>query len=180
MTARRCQFGRCSFVPPEGFILESGASRNDFSDTACGCESTLPPVCLTLSAPRVRPVVPEISENPEHLISRAYPVVITLTTQVAPGLSPLDFLGQTITVLQDSLDGFNICYCRETRIGHHPAAASEYSFQSVFRLHHLSLAWHMGLELATATLAVPTAGVEKSWEDLRRFAESVRLITCNP
>lgn len=175
MTARRVQYGRCSFVPPEGFALEPGASRNESPDTACGCESALLPVCLTLSAPRVRPAVPEISENPEHIISRAYPVVITLTTQVAPGLPPLDSLSQTIRVLQDSLDGFKIHFCRETPIGGHPAAASEYSFQSVFRLHHLSLAWHMGPELATATLAVPTAGVEKGWEDMRRFAESVRL-----
>jgi hypothetical protein len=44
-----------------------------------------------------------------------------------------------------------------------------------FRIYRLNCAWFAEKELVVSTLMVTEPGVERGWNDLRRFVESVRL-----
>ena len=175
---RRIQYGRCSFVLPEGFEIQEKASFTGANSSTCGhcTEKGDMPVSLTLNRTAAHPGLPNESEHPEQINPDAYPVSITLITRKAfYNAGVLDYLNEASRVLQKNLKDFEIHYCTEDNVGDYPAARAQCSFQSNFRLFLLSLAWLIDGEIATSTMRVPHSGVKKGWDNLRGFVESVRL-----
>ncbi len=106
----------------------------------------------------------------------AYPVSMILTTFVAENVSPLAYLLEACKVYQDHFNDFKVHFSREDRVGKFPAALSQYSYETNFRLFSLNFAWLTDeQELVTAMTTVPASGLVKGWDNLRRFVESVRL-----
>jgi len=103
MGARRVQYGGCSFVPPDGFVIQEEASFGR-SDTAIGAEFVQrrkSPLCVTLTSTAVHPEVVDFSESPEDMNPDAYPATLTLNTFVAHfTASALDYLLNTGEVLK--------------------------------------------------------------------------------
>ena len=178
MIAPRIRFGGCSFIPPEGFIVQEEASLADPSASTCeDCfNETKLSVSVTLISTAVHPEVPDYSESPEDMNPDAYPPTLTLTTfPECCNVSPRDHLRNTGEVLKDHLEGFKTNYCKNDVVGGFPAARSQYSFQTNFRILRLNLAWIIHGMLVTSTMTLTESGREKGWRDLRKFAESVRF-----
>ena len=178
MSAQRIRFGGCTFNPPEGFSLQEKASIPHSDASHCGdrIHKTKPTVSITLIKTVVLPNVPDYSESPEDMNPDAYPSMLTLTT--LPGqnnVSPLYYLRNTGEVLKAYFEGFKSDFCRYNEIGKFPAACSQESFLTNFRIFRLNIAWFINGTLVTSTMTVTQSEVEKGWTDLRRFAESVRL-----
>jgi hypothetical protein len=176
MGARRVQYGGCSFVPPEGFILQEEASfgkTNAFigKEFVKGRKS---PLCVTLSSTAVHPDVVDFSESPEDMNPDAYPATITLNAFVAHfTASALDYLRNTGQVLKKHFKNFQTDFCKEDRVSGLPAAQAQCSYLTNFRIFQLHFAWLANAVLVTATMTVTESGVEKGWADLRAFVETV-------
>jgi hypothetical protein len=178
MTAPRIRFGGCSFIPPEGFIVQEDASLPNPSVSTCEhcLNATKPSVSITLISTAVHPEVPDYSESPEDMHPAAYPPTLTLTTVPECGnVSPLDHLRSTGAVLKDHLEGFKTDYCRNDVVGGSPAACSQDCFHTNFRILRLNLVWIIDGMLVTSTMTLTEPGRKKGWRDLRKFAESVRF-----
>ena len=176
MTSRRIPYGRCSFVPPEGFVVVEKASSPVATSSGCSqCGDTVKEaVSITLTKTAAYTGAPDYSENPEDMNPDAYPVSITIVT-LSKSVSPWDYLHETSSVLRVCLNDFTLHFCGKDRIGEYEAAWSQCSFQSNFRIFLLTFAWIADGEFVTATMTVTDSGVGKGWKDLRRFVESVRL-----
>jgi hypothetical protein len=178
MVPKRVQYGRCSFVLPDGFVLQERASHGNerFSDCMYGNDGEKAPVCITLTSTAVHPDEPVFTLLPEDMNPDAYPVSITLTSLVAPqNVCPLDHLHHTADVLQRYYKGFEVGYCKKTRVGEYSAACAQYSFVTNFKIFQLIIVWRADKELVTCAMMVSESGVEKGWKELRRFVDSIRL-----
>ncbi|MCG6916919.1 MAG: hypothetical protein LJE89_05150, partial [Deltaproteobacteria bacterium] len=85
MGARRVRYGGCSFVQPDGFVIQEEASfgsADTFSDSDF-VEKRKSPLSITLISTAVHPDVVGFSESPEDMNPDAYPVTLTLNTFVA-------------------------------------------------------------------------------------------------
>ena len=179
MSEERIQFGGCSFIPPEGFVVEQNASleKAALSNSEQCCDRTNRSICITLISTAVHPDVPDYSDSPDDMTPDAYPATLTLTT--FPGqrsVSPLAHLRNTEKVLKDHLQRYQIDYLESETIGGSLAAArSQSSFVTNFRIFRLNYAWAVNGVLFTSTMTVTESGVEKGWTDLRRFVDSVRF-----
>jgi len=178
MIPRRIQYGRCSFVLPDGFILQEGASHvNAHSSGRMHCvEGAKVPICITLTSTAVHPGVPVFSLLPEDMNPDAYPVSITLTSLMAPNdACPLDHLRKTADVLRRYYRSFEVSFSKKSRVGEHSAARAQCSFVTNFKIFQLIIVWLADKELVTCTMMVSESGVEKGWKKLRRFVDSIRL-----
>ncbi|NIR18092.1 MAG: hypothetical protein GWN86_31025 [Desulfobacterales bacterium] len=178
MSSQRVQYGYCSFVPPEGFVIQDKASFVG-SDSVNGAElldGRKSPLCITLSSTAVHPDVLDFSESPEDMNPDAYPVTLTLNTFVAHfTASALDYLRNASEELKKHFTDFRTDFCQETTVGEFPAARSQFSYVTNFRIFQLHYAWLADAVLVTTTMTVTESGVEKGWADLRNFVESVTI-----
>jgi hypothetical protein len=178
MGARRVQYGGCSFVPPDGFVIQEEASFGR-SDTAIGAEFVQrrkSPLCVTLTSTAIHPDVVDFSESPEDINPDAYPATLTLNAFVAHfTASALDYLHNTGEVLKKHFKSFQIDFCEEDKVGGLPAAQAQCSYMTNFRIFQLYFAWLVNAVLVTATMTVTESGVEKGWAELRSFVESVTI-----
>lgn len=177
MTSKRIQIGRCSFIPPEGFVVQKEASLTSPHPSGyMTCADGTTPICITLTSTKVYPDVPDFSNCPEDMNPVAYPVSITLTTFMAHGNAhPMDHLRKTDQVLQGHFKNFKIGFYKKYMVGKYQAARSQCSFVTNFRIFRLNFAWLAEKELVVSSMMVTESGVEKGWNNLRRFVESVRL-----
>jgi hypothetical protein len=178
MTSRRIHYGRCSFVPPHGFVLQKGASlEHPPSSNHIQCfGKEQASVCITLTSSAVHHDVPDFSESPEDMNPDAYPATLILTTLLAQqSVSPLDHLRHTAEVLKGHFEGFRMDFCEKDIVGEFPAARSQGSFVTNFRIFRLNYAWAVNGMLFTSEMTLTESGVEKGWTDLRKFVESVSL-----
>jgi hypothetical protein len=176
MGGRRIDYGGCSFVPPEGFVIQEETSYVS-SDTSTGAElfdRRKSPLCITLSSTAVHPDVPDFSESPEDMNPDAYTVTLTLNTFVAHfTVSALDYLRNAGEELKKHFTDFQTDFCEEDTVGEFPAARSQYSLVTNFRIFQLHYAWLANSMLVTATMTVTESGSARGWTDLRNFVESV-------
>ena len=177
MTSKRIQVGRCSFIPPEGFVVQTEASiTSPHPSGYMTCTDGTTPICITLTSTKVYPDVPDFSNCPEDMNPVAYPVSITLTTFLAHGNAcPMDHLRKTDQVLQGHFKNFKIGFYKKYMVGKYQAVRSQCSFVTNFRIFRLNFAWLAEKELVVSSMMVTESGVEKGWNDLRRFVESVHL-----
>ncbi|MEE8481186.1 MAG: hypothetical protein V3T59_08110 [Desulfobacterales bacterium] len=177
MTSKQIQVGRCSFIPPEGFVVQKESSLTSPHPSGyMTCTDGTTPICITLTSTKVYPDVPDFSNCPEDMNPVAYPVSITLTTFMAHGNAyPMDHLRKTDQVLQGHFKNFKISFYKKYMVGKYQAALSQCSFVTNFRIYRLNCAWFAEKELLVSTMMVTESGVEKGWKDLRRFVESVHL-----
>lgn len=178
MHAHRIRYGRCSFIPPERFILQEEASIIHSEDGCCkdSTRQVKPAFSITLIKTVAHTGVPDYSQTPEDMNPDAYPPTLTLTSLPGQGnASPLNYLRNTGEVLKSHFKGFNVDSCRNDVIGNFPAARSQESFLTNFRIFRLTFAWMINGMMLTSTMTVTQSVVEKVWADLRLFAESVRL-----
>lgn len=178
MGARRVQYGGCSFVPPDGFVIQEEASFG-ISNASVSEEfvpRTKSPFSVTLTSTAVHPDVVDFSESPEDMNPDAYPATLTLNAFVAHfTASALDYLRNTGEVLKKHFKSFQTDFCKEDRVGGLPAAQAQYSYVTNFRIFQLHFAWLVSAVLVTATMTITESGVEKGWADLRGFVESVTI-----
>lgn len=176
MGARRIEYSGCSFVPPEGFIIQKEGSFGE-ADSAKSTElfnRRKSPLCITLASTAVYPDVPDFSESPEDMNPNAYPVTLTLNTFVAHfTASALDYLRNTGEELEKHFSAFRTNFCEEATVGEFPAARAQYSLVTNFRILQLHYAWLVNSMLVTATMTVTKSGSARGWTDLRNFVESV-------
>jgi hypothetical protein len=178
MNPKRIHYGRCSFVLPEGFIVQERASQVNAHPSGFmpGIEGAKAPVCITLTSTAVHPRVPVFSLLPQDMNPDAYPVSITLTSQIAPNdACPLHHLRTTADVLRRYYKGFELGFCKRSKVGEYPAARAQCSFTTNFTIYQLLIVWLVDRELVTCTAMVPEAGVETGWKGLERFVDSIRL-----
>ena len=178
MGARRVQYGGCSFVQPDGFVIQEEASFRspDTSKDSESVERRRSPLSITLISTAVHPDVVDFSESPEDMNPDAYPVTLTLNTFVAHfTVSALDYLRNTGEVLKEHFQNFQTDFCEEDKVGGFPAARAQCSYLTNFRIFQLHFAWLANAVLVTATITVTESGVEKGWADLRSFVESVAI-----
>jgi hypothetical protein len=134
------------------------------------------PVCITLTSTAVHPDEPVFSLLPEDMNPDAYPVSITLTSLMAPhNARPLDHLRKTADVLRRYYKGFEVSYCKKTRVGEYSAARAQHSFVTNFKIFQLIIVWLADKELVTCSMMVSESGVKKGWKEMRRFVDSIRL-----
>ena len=178
MNGRRVQYGYCSFVLPDGFVIQEEGSfggGDSTEDTELSTERKSP-LCLTLTSTTVHPEVPNFSESAEDMNPHAYPITLTLNTYVAHfAASALDYLHHAAEELEKHFTGFQTDFCQEDRVGEFLAARSQCSYVTNFRIFQLQFAWLAKAVLVTATMTVTESGVEKAWADLRTFVESVTI-----
>jgi hypothetical protein len=178
MGTRRIEYGDCSFVPPEGFVVQEEASYFS-SDTSTGAELVdrrKSPLCITLASTAVYPDVPDFSESPADMNPDAYPVTLTLNTFVAHfTASALDYSRNAGEELKKHFTDFQTDFCQEDTVGEFPAARSQFSYLTNFRIFQLQFAWLANAVLVTTTMTVTESGLEKGWTDLKNFVESVYL-----
>jgi hypothetical protein len=178
MGGRRIEYSGCSFVPPEGFVIQEEASyvSSDTSTAAEVFDRRKSPLCITLASTAVYPDVPDFSESPKDMNPDAYPVTLTLNTFVAHfTASALDYLRNAGEELKKHFSAFRTDLCEEAKVGEFPAARAQYSLVTNFRIFQLHYAWLVNSMLVTATMTVTESGVEKGWGNLRAFVESVRF-----
>jgi hypothetical protein len=178
MADRRVYYGGCSFVPPDGFVLQKEASlpSPDTSKEAGLFYKRKVPVCITLTNTAVHPDVADISEFPEDMNPDAYPVILTLNTYVNRFTgSALHYLRNAGEVLKNHFTDFHIDFYEEDRVGEFPGARAQYSFVTHFKIFQLHVAWLAHGILATSTTIVTESGLKKGWADLRSFVETVRI-----
>jgi hypothetical protein len=178
MSSRRVQYGYCSFVPPEGFVIQNEASfgGSDSSNGAKLLDGKKSPLCITLTSTAVHSEVVDFSESPADMNPDAYPVSLTLNTFVAHfTVSALDYLRRASEELKKHFAGFRIDFCEDDTVGEFPAARAQFSYLSNFRIFQLHFAWLVNAMLVTATMTVTESGMAKGWRDLREFVESARF-----
>ena len=178
MNPQRIQYGRCSFVLPDGFIVQERASHvNAHLSGSMHCiDGAKSPVCITLTSTNLHPRAPVFSLLPEDMNPDAYPLSITLTSLMAPhNACPLDHLRNTADVFRSHFKGFEMSFCKRSRVGEYPAAHAQCSFATNFKIFQLLIVWLVDKELVTCTMMVSESGVEKGWKDLERFVDSIRL-----
>lgn len=178
MSSQRVQYGYCSFVPPAGFVIQDKASfvGSDSAKGAVLSDGRKSPLCITLSSTTVHPHVPDFSQSPEDMNPDAYTVTLTLNTFVAHfAASALDYLRNAGKELEKHFTDFQTDFCREDAVGEFPAARSQSSYLTNFRIFQLQFAWLANAVLVTTTMTVPESGLEKGWTDLRNFVESVTI-----
>jgi len=164
MIPQRIQYGRCSFVLPDGFIVQERASHvNAHPSGSMHCiNGAKVPVCITLTSTAVHPGEPVFSLRPEDMNPDAYPVSIILTSLMAPhNACPMDHLRKTADVLGSYYKDFEVSYCNKSRVGEYPAARAQCSFVTNFRIFQLIIVWLADKELVTCTMMVSESGVEK-------------------
>ncbi|MGD9037416.1 MAG: hypothetical protein PVF10_12710 [Syntrophobacterales bacterium] len=178
MSSQRVKYGHCSFVPPQGFVIQNEASYGG-SDSANGAkllDGRKSPLCITLSSTAVHPEVADFSESPEDMNPDAYTVTLTLNTFVAHfAASALDYSRNAGEELKKHFTDFQTDFCQEDTVGGFPAARSQFSYLTNFRIFQLQFAWLADAVLVTTTMTVTESGLEKGWGDLRDFVESVRF-----
>ena len=178
MGARRVQYGGCSFVPPDGFVIQEEASfgRSDTPTGEAFAQKRKSPLCVTLTSRAVHPDVVDFSESPEDMNPDAYPATLTLNTFVAHfTASALDYLRNAGEVLKKHFKSFQTDFCKEDKVGGSQAARAQCSYVTNFRIFQLHFAWLANAVLVTATMTVTQSGVEKGWAELRSFVESVTI-----
>jgi len=178
MSSQRVQYGYCSFVPPEGFVIQNEASfgGSDSSNGANLLNGRKSPLCITLTSTAVHPEVPDFSESAADMNPDAYTVTVTLNTFVAHfAASALDYLHNAGAELKKHFTDFQTDFCEEDTVGEFPAARSQFSYLTNFRIFQLQFAWLANAVLVTTTMTVTESGLEKGWTDLRKFVESVRF-----
>ena len=175
MVSRRIEYGSLSFTLPEGYsVLEEAslfAPRNG-ADQDTGVPG--PPVTVTLVGTAAHPDVPDYSESASDMKPGAYPSSITLSIK-EQGEPPMAFLHNMEKVMKSHFAGYKIHFIENAWIGEHPAARSQSTLESHFRIFRLNYAWHMKRELATACLTVTASGVKEGWSSLRDFAVSASI-----
>ena len=178
MNSKRIQYGRCTFILPDGFVIQHEASHISPHSSSCAHGENLKktPVYLTLASTGVHPDVPDFSESSEDLCPDAFPSSIILTTNKSMIHGrPIEHLRKTEEVLQRYFKNFKIDFCEKDRVGEFAAAKAQSSFVTNIRLFRLNLAWLADRELVTSTMMVSEPGVNKGWVNLRRFVESLSL-----
>jgi hypothetical protein len=177
MIPKPIQYGRCSFVLPDGFIVQERASYIQAHPYGpVDLHGKKMPICITLTSTAVHPDVPVFSLLPEDMNTEAYPVNITLTSRMATsGAHPLHHLRKTVDVFRECYKGFEVGFCKKTRVGDYRAAHAQCSFLTNFTIFQLIIVWLVDKELVTCTMMVPESGVEKGWNTVRMFVDSVRL-----
>jgi hypothetical protein len=178
MMSRQIQYGRCSFVLPDGFIVQERASH--VHEHPPGflyyIDGAKVPICITLTSTAVHHGSPVFSLLPEDMNPDAYPVSLTLTSLMVPhDACPFHYLRKTADVLRGYYRGFEVSFCKRTRVGGYPAARAQCSFVTNFKIFQLHIVWLVEKELVTCTMLVSESGVEKGWKKLRRFVDSIRL-----
>ena len=178
MGARRVQYGGCSFVPPDGFVIQEEASygrANAFTGEEL-VQRRKSPLCVTLTSTEVHPNVVDFSESPEDMNPDAYPATLTLNAFVAHfTASALDYLCNTGEVLKKHFQSFQTDFCNADSVGGLPAAQAQFSYVTNFRIFQLHFAWLVNAVLVTATMTVTESGLEKGWANLRSFVDSVTI-----
>ena len=178
MSSQRVQYGYCSFVPPEGFVIQNEASfgGSDSSSGAKLLDGRKSPLCITLTSTAVHPEVVDFSESPADMNPDAYPVTLTLNTFVTHfAASALHYLRNAGEELKKHFTDFQTDFCQEDTVGEFPAARSQFSYLTNFRIFQLQFAWLANAVLVTTAMTVTESGLEKGWGDLRDFVESVRF-----
>jgi hypothetical protein len=178
MSSRRVQYGYCSFVPPEGFVIQNKASfgDSDSSSAVKWLDGRKSPLCVTLTSTAVHPEVVDFSESPDDMNPDAYPVTLTLNTFVAHfTVSALDYLRRASEELERHFADFRTDFCKDDTVGEFPAARAQFSHVSNFRIYQLHFAWLVNAMLVTATMTVTESGSARGWTDLRNFVESVTI-----
>ena len=178
MNQHRIRYGRCSFVLPDGFIVQERASRvNAQPSGSLYCiDGAKAPVCITLTSTNLHPRAPVFSLLSEDMNPDAYPASITLTSRMAPtDACPFDHLRKTADVFQSHYKGFEVGFCQRSRVGEYPAARAQYSFITNFKIFQLLIVWLVDRELVTCAMMVSESGVEKGWKELEGFVDSIRL-----
>jgi hypothetical protein len=172
------QYGYCSFVPPEGFVIQNEASfgGSDSSSAVKWLDGRKSPLCITLTSTVVHPEVVDFSESPDDMNPDAYPVTLTLNTFVAHfTVSALDYLRRASEELERHFADFRTDFCKDDTVGEFPAARAQFSHVSNFRIYQLHFAWLVNAMLVTATMTVTESGSARGWTDLRNFVESVTI-----
>ena len=178
MNPKRIQYGRCSFVLPDGFIVQEQASHiNAHPSGSMHCiDGAKLPVCITLTSTAVHPSAPVFSLLPEDMNPDAYPLSITLTSRMAPNdACPFNHLRKTADVFRRCYKSFEVGFCKRSKVGEYPAARAQCSFATNFKIFQLLIVWLVDKELVTCTTMVSESGVEKGWKELERFVDSIRL-----
>jgi len=175
MASRRIEYGRLSFMPPEGFSVLEDASILGYkpgADHDSGDPGT--PATVTLIGTAAHPGVPDYSESPSDMNPNAYPASITLSIN-EPGGSPMACLHSMERVMKSHFTGYEVHFFKNAKIGDLPAARSQSAYKSNFKIFRLNYAWHMNSQIVTACLTVSESSVRKGWNDLLAFAASIRL-----
>jgi len=123
------------------------------------------PVCITITDTSV--------QAPD---SEAFPLNIVLVTLVnITDMKPLEYLNAKLEELQKHLDEFEIDFCKKDKVHCNPAACSQNSFMSNFKIYQIEILWALDQELVSVSMMVTESKLEKGWGDLRSFVESVKL-----
>lgn len=178
MGRERIHYGRCSFIPPDGFLVQEEAS---LLNGHCGGDNHCPEVdgksiSITLVQAVTKPEVPDYSENPLDMTEDAYPTSITLTTLAGYGdTAPEDYLRRTCDSFKNYLNDFRMDFCVRDNIKGYPAAQAQCSFSSNFRIFLLYYSLSTGDDFLNTVMLTPEAGVKKWRHIFRLFVESVRI-----
>jgi len=172
------KYGRCSFVLPEGFLVQEKASQ-EAGHPSCslsGIDEMKAPLCVTLTSTAVHPDAPVFSVFAEDMAPEAYPEHITITSRIVPdNTCPLQCLREAADVLRKYYTGFRVDFCEKSRVGVYQAAIEQCSFVTNFTIFQLHIAWVVDKELLTGTMMVSKPGLERGWKKLRQFVDSIRL-----
>ncbi|MBF0226461.1 MAG: hypothetical protein HQK76_13480 [Desulfobacterales bacterium] len=179
MIHQRIQYGRCSFIPPVGFVIEKEASPLNFHATGCciNCSDSIKkPVIITLTLAEDRKGLPTFLPFIQEMDPDAYPTSITLTTNIILDTScPLEYLNNNINVMQRYIKNFKIYFCEKWDIGDYPAARAQCSFITNFNIFQLSFSWVIEKDILVSTMMVAESKVDKAWKELENLALSVKL-----
>lgn len=180
MEANRMEYGRCSFILPNHYEVDEQASPilDEIPESMLCLDDPREPVTLTISRILEHEEPEEYNEFSEELDMEAFPLSISVTTLTSQfNDDPLEYLQKADAALEESLEGYDVQFCKNDRVGDYPAASGQSSFVSNFLIYRLSIAWLYDAELIVAAILTPENFIEKSWTDLRGFAESLKFIS---
>ena len=178
MEANRMEYGRCSFNLPEGYEVDEQASPilGAIPEDMLCLDNPREPVTLTISRVQEDEEPEEFNEYSEELDLGKFPLNISVTTLTSQfNDDPLEYLQKADEALEESLEGYDVQFCKNDRVGDYPAASGQSSFVSNFLIYRLSIAWLYDAELVVAAILTPKNFLEKSWTDLRGFVESLKF-----
>ncbi len=175
----RFQWKNFSFELPRGFEIqpEYVPPADKTPQEPHSQPATVPSSgCLTIfKESTYTPGAFPISENPDDLNPRAARVTIALTSiQARYAGPPLRYLQQSVRVLPEYLQAFQVTTCEAYRVGRHTAARVHYSFETNFRIDQFIIAWRVADEILTATMTIPECEPEAGWRVLQPFINTFR------
>ncbi len=180
MDTEKIKSGRCSFIVPDGYEFDEEFSQPSSDVPECEhCnEDGKTPVCITLTCLPIDEI--ESAKDPEEVNLDAFSPTISLLTLPAKfNKNPMDYMRQADEALHESIENYEVDFCEKDKISGNKAARSQSFFITNFAIYRLGLAWLVDEELVVLSMMTTENGVEKGWNVLKSFAESMELISNN-